>query len=146
MPALLVRDPLLAAPFRLMDEFVRTMGNGGRVTGFTPPLDVIESDEQYLVLIDLPGVQPEDVTIELNEQVLTVSGSRTSPERGSAQLTERQQGAFTRSLTVPRGIDSDAVSAEFRHGVLELQIPKPEQRKPKRIPIANIVEHAAIAT
>src|SRR6185437_10255428 len=70
MANLLIRDPFLAAPFRLMDELMRSTGNGNRVTGFTPLVDVHETEEEYLVKIDLPGVKPDDVNVEVNENVL----------------------------------------------------------------------------
>ena len=146
MTALLVRDPLVAAPFRLMDEFVRSMGNGSRVTGFTPPLDVFESDDKYYLTVDVPGVRPEDVTIEVNDQLLSISGSRLAPAHGEVKLSERPYGAFDRTVSLPKGVDSDAIVAEFRDGVLELQIPKPEAKRPKRIPIANIVEQPSIGS
>jgi HSP20 family protein len=74
MANLLIRDPFLAAPFRLMDEILRSGGNGGRVTGFTPPVDVHETEDEYLVKVDLPGVKSEDVNIEVNDSVLSLSG------------------------------------------------------------------------
>lgn len=135
MTRLLVRDPFLAGPFRLMDELFRTGGNGGSVTGFTPPLDVRETAEEYLVLVDLPGVKPEDVTIEVNDQVLSISGSRVPVETGESQVGERPYGSFVRTLTLPKGVDSDAIAAAYHDGVLELRIPKPAEQKPKKIAI-----------
>lgn len=136
MTTLMVRDPFLAAPFRLMDELFRSSGIGSRVTGFTP-LDVRETDDEYLVMVDLPGVKPDDVTIEVNDAVLTVSGSRVPVETGELQLSERPYGSFVRSLTLPKGVDSDKIMADFRGGVLELRIPKPAEVKPKKIAISS---------
>ena len=140
MTNLVVRDPLLAAPFRLMDEILRTSGNGQRLTGFTPPLDLRETAEEYWLMFDLPGVKPEDVSIEVNDQVLTISGTRVPVEAGEAQLVERTFGSFVRNLTLPKGVDSDAISADYTHGVLTLKVPKPATSKPKRIPIATTIE------
>jgi HSP20 family protein len=134
---LMVRDPFLAAPFRLMDELFRSSGIGSRVTGFTPLLDVRETDDEYLVMVDLPGVKSDDVNVEVNDQVLTVSGSRVPVETGESQLTERPYGSFVRSLTLPKGVDSDKIVAEFKDGVLELRIPKPAEVKPKKIAIGS---------
>jgi HSP20 family protein len=135
MATLMVRDPFFAAPFRLLDELFRTSGNGTRVTGFTPVLDVRETDDDYVVMVDLPGVKSEDVSIEVNEQVLTISGSRVPVETGEAKLVERPYGSFWRTLTVPKGIDSDKIVADYHDGVLELHIPKPAEIKPKKIAI-----------
>ena len=133
----MVRDPFLAAPFRLLDEMFRTSGNGSRVTGFTPLLDVRETEDEYLVMVDLPGVKSEDVTIELNDQVLTISGSRVPVETGESQLVERPYGSFVRNLTLPKGVDSDQIKADYHDGVLELHIPKPAEQKPKKIAIST---------
>ena len=137
MTTLMVRDPFLAAPFRLLDEMFRTSGNGSRVTGFTPLLDVRETEDEYLVMVDLPGVKSEDVTIELNDQVLTISGSRVPVETGESQLVERPYGSFVRNLTLPKGVDSDQIKADYHDGVLELHIPKPAEQKPKKITIGS---------
>ena len=137
MTTLMVRDPFLAAPFRLLDEMFRTSGNGSRVTGFTPLLDVRETEDEYLVMVDLPGVKSEDVTIELNDQVLTISGSRVPVETGESQLVERPYGSFVRTLTLPKGVDSDLIKADYHDGVLKLHIPKPAEIKPKKIAIGS---------
>ena len=137
MTSLLIRDPFLAAPFRLMDELMRNSGNGGRVTGFTPPVDVHESEDEYLVKIDLPGVKSEDVNIEVNDSVLSLSGTRLPDETGAAQLVERPYGTFARTLTLPQGVNSDSIEASYQEGVLELRIPKPAEQKPKKISIGG---------
>ena len=137
MTRLLIRDPFLAAPFRLLDELSRTAGNGNQVTGFTPLLDVHETEDEYLVMVDLPGVKSEDVSIELNEQTLTVSGSRAPVETGESQSMERPYGSFTRTLTLPSGIDGDGITANYVDGVLELRIAKPAETKPKKIAIST---------
>ena len=137
MTSLLIRDPFLAAPFRLMDELMRNSGNGGRVTGFTPPVDVHESEDEYLVEIDLPGVKSEDVNIEVNDSVLSLSGTRLPDETGAAQLVERPYGTFARTLTLPQGVNSDSIEASYQDGVLELRIPKPAEQKPKKISIGG---------
>jgi HSP20 family protein len=137
MTTLMVRDPFLAAPFRLLDEMFRTSGNGSRVTGFTPLLDVRETEDEYFVMVDLPGVKSEDVTIEYNDQVLTISGSRVPVETGESQLVERPYGSFVRSLTLPKGVDGDQIKADYHDGVLELHIPKPAEQKPKKIAIST---------
>jgi HSP20 family protein len=135
MANLLIRDPFLAAPFRLMDELMRSAGNGNRVTGFTPLVDVHETEEEYLVKVDLPGVKADDVSVEVNDTVLSISGSRAADETGQAQLVERPYGSFVRTLTLPQGVDSDSIEAGYRDGVLELRIPKPAEQKPKKITI-----------
>jgi HSP20 family protein len=135
MATLMVRDPFFAAPFRLLDEMFRASGNGGDVTGFTPLLDVRETEDEYLVMVDLPGVRSEDVNIELNEQVLTISGSRVPVETGASQLAERPFGSFARSLTLPAGVNSDEIKADYHNGVLELHITKPADIKPRKIEI-----------
>jgi HSP20 family protein len=137
MANLLIRDPFLAAPFRLMDELMRSAGNGNRVTGFTPLVDVHETEEEYLVKVDLPGVKADDVNVEVNDNVLTISGSRAADETGQAQLVERPYGSFVRTLTLPQGVDSDSIQAGYQDGVLELRIPKPAEQKPKKITIGG---------
>jgi HSP20 family protein len=127
----LLRDPLLT-DFRMDDFFGRVLGNG---TGFVPALDIRETDDEYLVLCDLPGVKSEDVAIEVEDNVLTISGSRAPVETGEIWRSERMHGSFVRRLTLPKGVDSDNIVADYRDGVLELHLPKLPEQKPKRIAI-----------
>ena len=94
---------------------------------------------------DLPGLSEGDVSIELEDNVLTVSGERKTEHaerREGFHRVERAFGSFSRSLTLPKGVDAEAVSAGFENGVLEIRIPKPEARKPRRISIANSGQEA----
>jgi len=110
-------------------------GSGGR---WLPAMDVVETQEQFLLRADLPGLSEADVQIELEGNLLTISGERQAEhapgEEGFYRL-ERASGRFSRSLTMPEGVDGDAITADFDRGVLEVRIPKPEERKPRRVSI-----------
>ncbi len=113
-------------------------GNGG-LRRWIPAMDLVETDEHFILRADLPGVSEEDVKIEFEDNVLTVSGDRRTEheeKREGFYRVERAMGSFSRSLTLPEGIDVDAVKATFDKGVLEIQIPKPEERKPRRVAIS----------
>jgi HSP20 family protein len=140
--AFMLRDPIFA-DLRLIDDlFGRRFGNGNRVAGFVPALDARETEDGYLVLVDLPGIKSEDVAVELIDQVLTISGSRAPMATGEAQRVERPSGSFVRRLTLPKGVDSEKVMAEYKEGVLEVRIPKRAEAKPKRIAISGTPQKA----
>jgi HSP20 family protein len=101
-------------------------------------MDLVESEEHFVLRADLPGMSEEDVNIEVEERVLTISGERKAEQAESKDgyhRVERAFGSFARSLTLPEGVNAEAVSASFDRGVLEVRIPKPEQRKPRKISI-----------
>ena len=103
-----------------------------------PATDVIERDDAYVLRTDLPGLAQEDVKIEVEDNVLTISGERKSESEtteGSYRRVERAFGTFSRRLQLPEGVDAEAISASFDKGVLEISVPKPEQRKPRRVEI-----------
>ena len=103
-----------------------------------PSTDLVETDDHYVLKADLPGVAEDDVSIELDDNVLTVSGERKvehEEKREGYLRVERSFGPFRRSLTLPDGVDADAIAATFDQGVLEIRIPKPEARKPRRVEI-----------
>jgi HSP20 family protein len=113
-------------------------GSGGTLRRWMPAMDLVETEGHFVLRADLPGLSEEDVNIELEDRVLTVSGERKAehPESQDGYLrVERAFGSFSRSLTLPEGIDPESVAASFDRGVLEVQIPKPEERKPRKISI-----------
>ena len=92
-------------------------------------MDLAETETHYVLKADLPGVGEGDVSIELDDNVLTVSGERKAEQeekREGFHRVERSFGTFRRSLTLPEGVDADAIAATFDKGVLEIRIPKPE--------------------
>jgi HSP20 family protein len=125
---------------RLFNSFfdTPTPPNGGTARRWLPAMDVVETDDHFVLTADLPGLGEEDVNIEIEENVLTVSGERKAEheeKREGFVRVERSYGSFRRSLTLPEGVDAEAVSANFDKGVLEIRIPKPEQRKPRKVEI-----------
>jgi HSP20 family protein len=113
-------------------------GNGGTLRRWMPAMDLIETTDHFVLRADLPGMSEEDVNIEVEDRVLTVSGERKAEHTDSKEgyfRVERAFGSFSRSLTLPEGVNPEAVSASFDRGVLEVEIPKPEQRKPRKISI-----------
>ena len=125
---------------RLFDGFFGPRGNGQGARQWLPPMDLVEVDGDLVLRADLPGVKEDDVAIEIRDGVLTISGQRNAEhedKREGYHRVERAFGSFSRSLSLPKGIDADAVTASFDRGVLEVRVPKPEERKPKRIEITT---------
>ena len=109
------------------------------VRRWIPAMDLVETDNDFVLRADLPGVAEGDVNIELEDNVLTVSGERKSEHEERKEgyyRVERASGSFSRSLTLPEGVDADAIKASFEKGVLEIRIPKPEERKPRKVAIS----------
>jgi HSP20 family protein len=126
---------------RLFNAAFGDMPNAGTVGSarrWMPAMDLLETDEDFVLRADLPGMSESDVNIELEDNVLTLSGERKAEheeKREGFYRVERASGAFSRSLTLPKGVDPEGVHASFDRGVLEVRIPKPEQRKPRKITI-----------
>ena len=103
-------------------------------------LDVAESDDDFMVKASLPGINPDDLEITFNDNQLTIKGDvkeDTELDEAHYHLRERRYGAFTRSIKLPSGIESDKIEAKYDDGVLKLRLPKAEEVKPKRIAINN---------
>lgn len=135
-------DTLQGEMNRLFDTFFGSPGGGGDGSAYArrwvPAMDLIETDDHLVLRADLPGMSEDDVEIEIKDGVLTVAGERKSEheERSdSYHRVERAFGSFSRSLSLPDGIEAGTVKAGFANGVLEVRIPKPEQRKPFRVAI-----------
>src|SRR5918994_1937312 len=104
---------------------------------WTPPLDVWETEGELVYAFDLPGVPEEKIDVELEDSTLTVSGSRerTEMEDGRFFRYERAFGEFTRSVALPEGSGDGEAGAHYANGVLEVHVQKPEQSKPRRLPV-----------
>jgi HSP20 family protein len=130
-------DSLQSEVNRVFDAF---FGNGGgaRARRWVPAMDLLETGDELVLRADLPGLDRDDVNVEIKDGTLTVSGERRAEHEERSEgyyRVERASGSFSRSLSLPQGIDADAVNAEFDRGVLEVRIPKPEERKPHRVQI-----------
>jgi HSP20 family protein len=117
-----------------------TSGNDAAGRRWIPAMDLVEGEDSYLLRADLPGLTEDDVKLEYEDDVLTVSGERKTERqerKGGYVRYERASGLFSRSLTLPAGVDANSIEASFANGVLEVKIPKPVARQPHRIEIGS---------
>jgi len=115
-------------------------GNGGTLRRWMPAMDLVEADDHFVLRADLPGVSEDDIKIEFENDTLTISGERKSEHESKGEgyhRVERAFGSFSRALTLPQGVAAEDVTANFDRGVLEVRVPKPEERKPRRIEIGG---------
>jgi HSP20 family protein len=122
-------------------------GNGTSARRWIPAMDLVETEDAFVLKADLPGVTESDVNVEIEDNVLTVSGERKAEHEDKREgyvRVERSYGSFHRSLTLPEGIDPEGVQASFENGVLDIRIPKPEERKPRKVAIQLGERPAAI--
>jgi HSP20 family protein len=136
-------------PFRelasLQTEMSRLMnglfeGDGRTLQSWVPAVDVWETDNEVVYAFDLPGIPEDKISVELHDDTLTVSGEREHKDERSEDgfyRYERRHGSFSRTLGVPQGITEDAIKADYKNGVLEIRIAKPEIAKPRRIQVGG---------
>ena len=109
-------------------------------TGFTPRMDIHETDTKFVVSLDSPGVKSEDVSIDLNEDDLVIHGTRASGVEAREDRyyrVERWFGEFRRSIRLPRSVDRESISAEFSDGVLSVWLPKSKAAAARKIQIRS---------
>ena len=123
-------------PFREIDRLAEQMVSGTR-TARMVPMDVFRRGDNYLVELDLPGVDPSSVDVSIDRNTLTIRAERapSSHEGDEVLVAERPQGAFTRQLALGDGLDAENVSADYDNGVLRLAIPVAPAAKPRRVEI-----------
>jgi HSP20 family protein len=131
---------------RLFNTLFESPGQSGNGTNggsslrrWIPAMDLVETDDDFVLRADLPGLSEGDVNIELEDNVLTISGERKAEHEERKEgyyRVERSSGTFSRSLTLPEGVEPDAVQASFDRGVLEVRVPKPEAKKPRKVAIS----------
>jgi HSP20 family protein len=110
----------------------------GQATAWAPALDISERKDAYLVTVELPGVEADDLQITMEDGLLTIQGERHFAQESSEQhfhRVERRYGAFRRSITLPAHVMADGIEATADNGVLEILVPKMEEAKPKRIQV-----------
>ena len=139
-------------PFRelssLQTEMSRWMnglleGNGRTTQNWVPALDVWETANEVVYAFDLPGIPEDAISIEVNDDTLTVSAERTKTEETAENgfyRFERRYGSFARAVGLPQGVDESQISARYENGVLEIRVPKPEEQKPRKIELSKTVD------
>lgn len=118
-----------------------TNDSSGVTADWVPTVDINEFDDKFQLYVDFPGVDPKDVEITLESDVLTITGERyVQAEKGDENVisrrAERGSGRFYRRFILPDTIDAESVKATDRHGVLEILIPKKAKAQPRRIEVA----------
>jgi HSP20 family protein len=137
------REPLHALREELDELLSRFFGSGeeGWFAGrLAPALDLSETDAALEIRLDLPGLKPEGIDVHLSGGTLTVSGERveeTGEKDRTIHRSERRTGRFSRSVTLPCGVDEDAASAQYRDGVLIITLPKRAEERSRRIEITR---------
>ncbi len=146
-------------PFRTLDRLREEMSKllEGRApalpaerelsTAFTsawiPPVDIKEEPDRFVIYMDVPGVDPKDIDISMEEGVLTIKGQRpeeSEEEQAKYSRMERPRGTFQRRFTLPDTADAEKISARIKHGVLALVIPKHEKVQPRKITVEAVEE------
>ncbi len=125
-------------PFRELDRMTEQLASGTRLPR-TMPMEAYRRGDEFVVSLDLPGVEPEDVNLTVEQNVVNIRATRQSSrtERDEVIVDERLYGEFTRQLFLGDNLDVSKMSAEFARGVLTLTIPVAEKSKPRRIPIGS---------
>ena len=119
---------------------VGSLPGNGQSSTWMPAVDVWETDKEIVLSFDLPGIPEDKIAVELEDNVLTVSGERERIQEHSNDRFyrfERRYGSFSRSVTLPTGVNEDSIQADYSNGVLEVRVPKPEEQKPRRIQIGS---------
>jgi len=128
---------------RLFDESFRGVSRGGAEEdwaqgAWSPAVDIYEKDGTIVLKAELPGIEPKDVDVRVENNILTLKGERrfeAEVQQDSYQRVERAYGTFSRSFTLPTVVDTENIKAEFKDGVLRMSLPKKEEAKPKQISI-----------
>ena len=131
-------------PFRDLDRLTQQVfGTPARPVGM--PMDAWREGDEFVAELDLPGIDPESLDLDIERNVVTVRASRPELDQGRAMIAaERTRGVFSRQLFLGENLDTDAIRADYRDGVLRLVIPVAEKAKPRKIEISRHDEHQAI--
>ncbi len=126
-----------------LDRFLTTTFRGGAVRAgieWEPAVDISDRDDELVLSAELPGMKPEDIDIEVENNVLTIRGEKKEERERKEEeryVYERQYGTFTRSFTLPRTVDPERITARFENGVLTIRMPKVEEARGRRIDVQS---------
>ena len=109
-------------------------GSENSVNNWVPRMETYRKDNDYVVRVDLPGVDPNNVHVQADGNLLTITGERKSEEKGP-EYRETFYGKFERQIALPQGVEADKIAARYEHGVLEIRLPLPAQLAGRKIPI-----------
>src|SRR5437899_12824271 len=118
--------------------FWSSFGRVGQLfSGWSPPLDLYQNNDNIVAVVELPGMRKEDIEISLHAGTLTIAGERKSESSNGekAERTERYIGKFRRSIALPTRVDANKISATYRDGILTVTLPKVDEAKPKQIEV-----------
>ena len=140
MAAGLTRWDPIAEFGELRSRFDRIFGElaEGREHGWMPAMDVVRDNGNLILRADIPGIKPEEVKIEIEDDILTVSGSHEESKEEKDKdyvRRERRYGSFSRSIALPAGVDPKTIKAETHNGVVEVTIPLAKEDKPEKVTI-----------
>ncbi|MCD6283386.1 Hsp20/alpha crystallin family protein [bacterium] len=123
---------------QLFEDFFGTSTEGAKLTEWSPLVDIKEEDNGFKVKVDLPGMDKDDICIEVDGNRLAISGERKfeqEEKKENYHFVERSYGKFYRSFTLPAIVQADKIDATYKDGVLEVNLPKKEEVKPKKVTI-----------
>lgn len=130
---------------RFFNEFFERTNQESNLTTWAPAVDIFENEHELVVKADLPDVDPKALDIRVENNILTIRGDRKFEKKtteGSYLRVERSYGSFARSFSLANTVNTEAIKADYRDGVLSLSIPKREEAKPKQIKV-NVVAGAS---
>jgi HSP20 family protein len=123
---------------RLFEDFLPALADDAPAPAWSPRFDLVEREDAFVARMDLPGLKPEDITVEMEDNRLVVRGERKLEEKTEKEdwvRMERSYGSFYRSFVLPRNVSADSIEAQFDAGVLTLTLPKTEEAKPRKIEV-----------
>ena len=130
-----------ARPANWLDQFFNDVDRNWRRSGspsFSPAVDIVEEKDAFVVRAELPGVAKENISVEVKDNHLVLSGKKDAVEQGEEgqyRHLESRHGSFSRTFELPRNVKSDAIEASFKDGALTLRVPKADEAKPKSVEI-----------
>lgn len=133
-----VADLLASNTARAPGRRSRLLSRGAATSDWAPAMDIVEKQDRFQILADLPGVSAEDIDVSMENGVLTISGQRTALQRDEddgVQRIERAHGKFARRFAMPESANAEGISAKTSNGILEVSIPKQPEQKARRISV-----------